>query len=43
MEVAKYEASTSIDLDRVIEYGRLRTSAETKSNDKHLAHTREGL
>src|SRR5689334_8952633 len=39
----EYEASSSIDLDRVIEYGRLRTSAETESNDKHLAHTRQGL
>ena len=39
----KYEASSSIDLDRVIEYGRLRTSAETKSNDTHLAYTRQGL
>ena len=40
MEVVKYEASSSIDVNRVIECGRLRTSAETKSNDKQLAHTR---
>ena len=39
----EYEASSSIDLDRVIEYGRLLTSAETKRNDKHRAHTGQGL
>ena len=43
MEGVKYEGSSSIDLDRVIEYGRLSTSVETKSNDKHLAHTGQGL
>ena len=43
MEVAKDEANSSIDLDRVIEFGRLRTSAERKSKDTPLAHTRQGL